>query len=102
MKELKEMTKKELLDLSSKIKEELISRDVQEAKEENSPIILQLGKKYQTRKGETVMIVEVDTFVYKGINSIPHEKISERFPEFYINGRRKKDKISDGDIVKEL
>lgn len=96
------LNKEELLELIEKSEHRIAEIDKQEAEKANAPVILQVGKTYKTKSGESVMIIRRNISIYTGLNKNQDPKSIERYPEFYIDGRRSKNKLSDGDLIEEI
>ena len=97
------LNKTELLELIEKSEQRIAQLDKEEAEKEKSPVILQVGKTYKARNGDKIMIITRNMSVYTGLNqSYRGNNIYDKHPEFYINGRRSKVKLLDGDLIEEI
>jgi len=88
----------ELVTLYDEISNRVLELTRKEAQDEKSEIILEVGKSYKTASGDTIYIYDRYLSVFKGNN--PNGKTpSDKLVEFYINGRRSKNKITKHDII---
>lgn len=100
---IEELNKAELLKLIEKAEQRIAELDQKEAEAENAPVILKAGKTYKTRDGKKITIVKRNISIYIGIDqSYKGKDIGMKYPEFYIDGKRSKNKLSDGDLIEEI
>ena len=100
---IENLNKAELLELIEKSEQRIAELDRQEAESENAPVVLQVGKTYKARNGDKIVIITRNISVYTGLNQFyDGEDMGIKYPEFYINGRRSKTKLSDGDLIEEI
>jgi len=92
----------ELVSLHDEVNSRILKLIRDEALKTKSKVILEVGKKYKTAQGETIVIYDRYLAVFRGRNTTTISKNpNDKFPEFYINGRRSRDRISQNDIISE-
>lgn len=100
--DVSKLNREELISLEKKIDERLLEIGKEDALK-NDEIFIEVGKKYQTRNGDEVLIRSRNKDVYSGTaTKTKSKKIADINPEVYANGRRKRNLLSSGDLIKEI
>jgi len=93
----------ELVALHDEVNNRILKLIREEALKQDSKVILEVGKKYKTAQDEIIVIHDRYLAVFRGRNTTTTSKNpNDRFPEFYIDGRRSKNKITQNDIISEV
>lgn len=88
--------------LKSIISLKILELDKEENK--NSEIIIEVGKTYETRNGNKIFITGRFLAVYrsKNLSKANSKDYKIKYPNYYIDGSRNKNKKTDLDIIREV